>query len=220
MNKEGFPILITTLAVAVMLTLVSVFLIPVLGLPLWALWIIGGLSALAVMFVLWFFRKPRRERVTNRDLVFSGADGKVVVIEEVFEKEFFNDRRIQVSVFMSLFNVHMNWLPVGGAVVYRRDHPGNYVAAWHPKASEENERFTTVVDNGREKILFRQIAGLVARRIVNYLKEGDQVEQNAKFGFIKFGSRVDIFLPLDAEVLVSLGDRVTGGRTPVARLRR
>lgn len=218
-SKEGLTIVITTLAVAVTLMLISVFLIPVLGWPLWLLWIIGGLGLLSVAFVLYFFRAPRRRQLTDPEAVFSPADGKVVVIEEVEETEFLHERRIQVSVFMSLWNVHMNWYPVGGEVVYRKDHPGEYMVAWHPKSSTENERMTTVVDNGKTKILFRQIAGLVARRIVNYAQEGKRVEQNTKCGFIKFGSRVDIFLPMDSEILVTLGQKVTGSQTKIAKLK-
>lgn len=219
MNREGLTILLWTLAISVGMMLVFVFLTYNLGWPYWILAFPGLVCFTSILFVVWFFRKPNRKRIADPDVVFSAADGKVVVIEEVFEKEFFNDKRIQVSVFMSLFNVHMNWFPVGGAVVYRKDHPGEYMVAWHPKSSEENERTTTVVDNGKVKILFRQIAGLVARRIVNYAEEGTTVEQNTKCGFIKFGSRVDIFLPPGSEVLVSLGDKVTGSRTPLARLK-
>ena len=168
-----------------------------------------------------FFREPtRREYRSDPDTVFSSADGKVVVIEEVFEGEYLKERCLQLSVFMSITNVHANWYPVGGEIVYRNNHLGRFFVAWHPKSSEENERTTTVVDTGHERILFRQIAGLVARRIVNYAKVGERAEQNAKYGFIKFGSRIDIFLPLDCEVLVGLGDRVRGGQTPLAKLHR
>lgn len=219
-NKEGYSIITITLAVAVALTAAVWVILYLTGAPMWPMWIAGGLLAAVAISLLGFFREPKRRHITADDLVFSPADGKVVVIEEVFEKEYLNEKRIQVSVFMSLTNVHVNWYPVGGKVVYRKDHPGQFMVAWHPKSSEENERMTTVVDMGREKILFRQIAGLLARRIVNYAEEGHDAVQNTKCGFIKFGSRVDIFLPLDAEIFVNMGDRVTGSQTPLARLKR
>lgn len=147
------------------------------------------------------------------------ADGTVVVVEEVTENEYFNDRRLLVSVFMSLSNVHINWFPVGGRIEYFRHHQGRFLVAWHPKSSEENERTTTVVDMGGCKVLFRQIAGLIARRIVSYARVGEVAGQNTQCGFIKFGSRVDVYLPLGTEVLVKLGDKVTGSQTPIARLK-
>ena len=155
---------------------------------------------------------------TEVGAVFSPADGKIVALEEVDENEYFQGKRIVVSVFMSIWNVHINWFPVAGRIDYFRHHHGLFLVAWHPKSSEDNERTTTVVDMGGEKIMFRQIAGLVARRIVSYARVGHQVEQNTQCGFIKFGSRVDIFLPLDADIRVKLGDKVVGTQTLIARL--
>ena len=149
--------------------------------------------------------------------MLSSVDGKVVVIEEVFEKEYFKDKRLQVSVFMSPINVHVTRYPVGGTVTYSKYHPGKYLVAWHPKASEENERTTVVVKNDIiGEVLFRQIAGALAKRIVNYAEEGQKVEQTTDSGFIKFGSRVDIFLPLDAKIKVELNQKVKGGISIIA----
>lgn len=170
--------------------------------------------------IVQFFRVPKRSITCGENLVVCPADGKVVVIEEVSENEFFRDKRIQISVFMSPMNVHVNWYPIGGKVIYSKYHPGKYLVAWHPKSSTENERTTIVVedDKGR-KILFRQIAGAVARRIVNYAKEGEKAEQSKEFGFIKFGSRIDIFLPTDADIKVKIGDITSGSVSVLATLR-
>jgi phosphatidylserine decarboxylase len=171
------------------------------------------------LVVLQFFRKPTRNTPVNPKHIIAPADGKVVVIEEVIENEYFNGPRRQVSIFMSPFNVHINFNPLSGLVSYFKYHPGKYLVAWHPKSSTENERTTVVVKhpNGPE-ILFRQIAGALARRICWYVKEGQSVEQGQEFGFIKFGSRIDIFLPLDAKVLVALNDKPVGGETVIAEL--
>ena len=151
--------------------------------------------------------------------MISPVDGKVVVIEEVEEKEYFNDRRIQVSVFMSPINVHVTRYPIGGKVLFSKYHPGKYLVAWHPKASEENERTTVVVENKHfGKILFRQIAGALAKRIVNYAKENQEVIQGSDSGFIKFGSRVDVFLPLDSKIKVKLNQKVRGGESIIAEI--
>ncbi len=169
------------------------------------------------ILILQFFRNPKRNSFLNSNDVLSPVDGKVVVIEEVFEKEFFNDKRIQISVFMSPLNVHVTRYPVGGKVVLSKYHPGKYLVAWHPKASEENERTTVVVKNQSfGNVLHRQIAGALAKRIVNYASEGNQVAQAGESGFIKFGSRVDVFLPLDADIKVHLNQKVTGGITVLA----
>ncbi|WP_274476078.1 phosphatidylserine decarboxylase family protein [Mangrovimonas aestuarii] len=170
-----------------------------------------------LILILQFFRNPKRKTVVNANNVLSPVDGKVVVIEEVFEKEFFNDKRIQVSVFMSPVNVHVTRHPIGGNVVFSKYHPGKYLVAWHPKASEENERTTVVVENDSfGKVLYRQIAGALAKRIVNYAKVDQKVIQGSDSGFIKFGSRVDVFLPLDAEIKVELNQKVRGGETILA----
>ena len=219
--REGYSIVLCTFAVFAAVAVGMAFAVKYAGMPVWLFWAVAVLLFGRCVCGALFFREPtRREYRSDPDTVFSSADGKVVVIEEVFEGEYLKERCLQLSVFMSITNVHANWYPVGGEIVYRNNHLGRFFVAWHPKSSEENERTTTVVDTGHERILFRQIAGLVARRIVNYAKVGERAEQNAKYGFIKFGSRIDIFLPLDCEVLVGLGDRVRGGQTPLAKLHR
>ncbi|MDO4758718.1 MAG: phosphatidylserine decarboxylase family protein [Rikenellaceae bacterium] len=171
------------------------------------------------VFVIAFFREPRRVRIHDADLVFSPCDGRVVVTEVVMENEHLKQEMLQISIFMSVTNVHMNWVPVGGIVEYFKYHPGRFLVAWHPKSSTENERTTTVVRMASgQPVLFRQIAGFVARRIVSYMKVGSPVEQNSVAGFIKFGSRVDVLVPKDSTVLVELGDAVVGSQTPIARL--
>lgn len=177
-------------------------------------------SVIIYLIVLQFFRNPYVALPKEDNLVFAPADGKVVVIEETEESEYLKDRRKQVSIFMSPFNVHVNRSPIAGVVEFFKYHPGKYLVAWHPKSSTENERTTMVVQHpSGVKILVRQIAGALARRIKWYVKEGTPLAQGGEFGFIKFGSRVDIFLPLDAEVLVSIDEKTKGGRTPIARLK-
>ena len=183
-------------------------------------WIVSAAFLLVYSIIIRFFRNPERELNRDPDTIYSPADGTVVVIEQTEENEFFHDKRIQVSVFMSLWNVHVNWYPIGGTVVYKRHHHGAKMVAWHPKSSELNERTTVVVEHGSRKILFRQIAGFVARRIVSYAREGQQVDQTSQCGFIKFGSRVDIFLPLDADIKVELNQKVRGTSTVIATLKK
>ncbi|MEN0004861.1 MAG: phosphatidylserine decarboxylase family protein [Bacteroidota bacterium] len=174
-------------------------------------------SGIIFLLVLQFFRNPNRQlAATNDQVIYAPADGKVVVIEETEEPEFFNDRRIQLSIFMSPTNVHVNRNPISGKIAYYKYHPGKYLVAWHPKSSIENERTTIVYDNGKAQVLVRQIAGAVARRIRNYLKEGQQVTQGGEMGFIKFGSRVDLFLPLGTEIKVEKDQKVVGNRTVLA----
>ncbi len=169
--------------------------------------------------ILQFFRNPKRKTIINDSNIISPVDGKVVVIEEVYEKEYFKDNRIQVSIFMSPLNVHVTRYPVGGKVTYCKYHPGKYLVAWHPKASEKNERNSIVVENKKiGEILFRQIAGAMARRIVNYAKPNLEIVQGTDAGFIKFGSRVDLFLPLNARLKVNLNDKVKGGERIIATL--
>lgn len=170
-------------------------------------------------FIVSFFREPKRVVIHDDELVFAPCDGKVVVIEKVFEKEYMKQEMIQISIFMSMTNIHMNWSPVSGVIEYFKYHSGRFLLAWLPKSSEDNEHTTTVVrlESG-QKILFRQIAGFLARRIVSYFKAGDMITQNKVFGFIKFGSRMDILLPVNSDVLVEIGDSVIGTQTPVARL--
>lgn len=185
-------------------------------------WINGIVLLLSVLLwavIIYFFRVPKRETFGEHGQILAPADGKVVAIERTFEKEYFNDERIQISIFMSPLNVHINWIPISGTISYTRYHPGTYVVAWKPKASEENERFTTVVKTfNDEEILIRQIAGKIARRIVTYALPEMFLKQGQQLGFIKFGSRVDIFLPLHAKVLVNLNDKVKGNKTVIAEL--
>lgn len=176
-------------------------------------------SVIFYILILQFFRNPVFAITQNTKHVLAPADGKVVVIEETEETEYFKERKKQVSIFMSPVNVHVNRMPVGGSISFFKYHPGKYLVAWHPKSSTENERTTIAVrmNNGVE-ILFRQIAGALARRIKWYVKEGDKLDQGQEFGFIKFGSRVDIFLPLNAKIVVKVGDVTKGGRTIIAEL--
>jgi len=216
-HKEGFVIILTTLAILVVLNAAAHFIWPDNKL----IQNIGyGVSAVLFLLVLQFFRSPDRTLAPNESLVIAPADGKVVVIEEVEEPEYFQGKRKQVSIFMSPLNVHVNWYPVGGEVQYVKYHPGEYLVAWHPKSSTLNERTTIVIrDKQGREILVRQIAGAVARRIVYYAEEKQEVTQGGQLGFIKFGSRVDVYLPLDAEVLVNLEQSVSGSHTPIARFR-
>jgi phosphatidylserine decarboxylase len=172
-----------------------------------------------VFMVLYFFRVPNRHFTPKDGLVYSPVDGKVVAIEQVYVDEFLNEERIQVSVFMSPYNVHINWSPIAGIVKYFKYHPGKFLVAWHPKSSTLNERTTYVVErNDGKTVLFRQIAGAMARRIVHYKNEGDLLSAGEEFGFIKFGSRVDVFLPLDAKVTVALNDKVQGRISVLAEM--
>jgi phosphatidylserine decarboxylase len=169
-----------------------------------------------LVFIISFFRMPKRKLTVKENTVIAPADGKVVAIEEVQADEYFSDRRIQVSIFMSPLNVHVNRNPVSGEVVYSKYHKGKYLVAWHPKSSTENERHTVVYKTGGKELLVKQIAGAVAKRVVNYLQPGLQVKQCDEMGFIKFGSRVDVLLPLDAKVGVKMGDKAIGGVTVLA----
>lgn len=179
-----------------------------------------AISVIVFLLLLQFFRSPFRTLLTHEDVIIAPADGKVVVIEDVHEPEFFQDTRKQISIFMSPINVHITRNPVSGIVKYFKYHPGNYFVAWHPKSSTKNERTTVVVtsDAGPD-ILFRQIAGAMARRIVWYVTEGDEVNQGEEFGFIKFGSRVDIFVPVDTDIKVKIGEKTKGGQTVIAQLK-
>ncbi len=212
-HKEGHKIILTALAICIVLSLVADYFVE-------NSFIKGGIVIsliVLLVLILQFFRNPKRAFTTNDSHVLSPVDGKVVVIEEVFEKEYYNEKRIQVSVFMSPVNVHVTRYPVGGEVVYSKYHPGKFLVAWHPKSSEENERTTVVVkSNEFGDVLHRQIAGAMAKRIVNYAEEGQTVTQADDSGFIKFGSRVDVFLPLDTKLNVSLNQKVKGGITILA----
>lgn len=218
-SREGFKIISVSGVVLLALWLLIYYMLKANDL----MWLIILLSVLLLVFwffIISFFRDPRRVRIHDDDLVFSPCDGRVVVTEIVKDDEYFDgEERLQISIFMSVTNVHINWSPVGGLVKYFKYHPGRFLVAWHPKSSTDNERTTTVVEtkSGIE-VLFRQIAGAVARRIVSYVKVGEQVDQNSVFGFIKFGSRIDILLPKDAVLLVEIGDKVVGTQTPIARI--
>jgi phosphatidylserine decarboxylase len=215
-HKEGY----TSLALCVLFIFVLNAVIQFYYPQAFALkWFIYILSALLFIIIIQFFRSPSFAITIDDKAVLCPADGKVVVIEETEEGEVFKDKRIQISVFMSPVNVHVNRNPIGGVVKYFKYHPGKYLVAWHPKSSTENERTTIVIENSKgTSVLFRQIAGAMARRIVWYVKEGDKVDQGQQFGFIKFGSRVDIFLPLGTKINVNLGEVVKGGRTVLAEL--
>jgi len=171
--------------------------------------------------VIYFFRSPERNiPEINQDLIYAPADGTIVAIEKVFENEYFNEERIQISIFMSPLNVHLNRFPIGGKVKYVKYHPGKYLVAFHPKSSTKNERQTHVIeDDNKNSVMIRQIAGAVARRIVAYHKEGDSVKQGDELGFIKFGSRVDLFLPLNAEVKIKNNEKVRGNKTVMAHIK-
>ena len=180
---------------------------------------VQGVALAVLVLILQFFRNPKRAVQFNLNEIIAPVDGKVVVIEEVEEKEYFQGKRKQVSIFMSPLNVHVTRYPVSGVIQYSKYHPGKYLVAWHPKASEENERTTIVIKTPKfGDILYRQIAGALARRIVNYAKKGDKAIQGADAGFIKFGSRVDLFLPLDCIVTVGLNQKVVGAKTVIATL--
>jgi len=214
-HKEGHKIIFFTLVFVVALFL----LIDGFIAQKWLQTLLEIILLVFFLLILQFFRNPKRYTKINDNQVVSPVDGKVVVIEEVFEKEYFNDKRLQVSVFMSPINVHVTRFPVGGNVLYSKYHPGKYLVAWHPKASEENERTTVVVENkSYGKVLYRQIAGALAKRIVNYAKENRHVIQGTDSGFIKFGSRVDLFLPLDSNIKVKLNQKVRGGESVIAEM--
>ncbi|WP_299552800.1 phosphatidylserine decarboxylase family protein [Seonamhaeicola sp.] len=214
-HKEGHKIIFITfvIIVAAFLLVDSVITIA------WLRTLVLIALLVLLILILQFFRNPKRQTVLNDKQVIAPVDGKVVVIEEVLEKEYFKEKRLQVSVFMSPINVHVTRYPISGNVIFSKYHPGKYLVAWHPKASEENERTTVVVENETYgKVLYRQIAGALAKRIVNYAKQNHRAEQGADAGFIKFGSRVDLFLPLDTNIKVALNQKVRGGETVIAEM--
>ena len=212
-HKEGYKIILIA-----SLMLVSMMLIVDHFVTIWWLQKILMIGFLVLyLLVLNFFRNPKRVTVLNDKDIIAPVDGKVVVVEEVVENEYFKDKRRQISIFMSPLNVHVTRYPISGEVLYSKYHPGKYLVAWHPKSSEENERTTIVVENNTVgPILYRQIAGAVARRIVNYSKVGQEVVQGQDAGFIKFGSRIDLFIPVDMKVHVSLDQKAKGGKTIIA----
>ena len=212
-HREGRTIILTTFfAVAGIVLLADFFIVnPVVKIPLQVIAIV------ILILILQFFRNPKRISSKNFDEIHAPVDGKVVAIERVRENEYFMDDRIQVSIFMSPINVHVTRYPASGVIKYSKYHPGKYLVAWHPKSSEENERTTVVVNTPKfGDILYRQIAGAMARRIINYAEVGDSVQQGEDAGFIKFGSRVDLFLPLDADITVKLNQKVKGAITCIA----
>ena len=213
-HKEGFNIITAVFLISAILAVSAHFLIDNEYLEKGVI-----LVVLIVLFlILQFFRNPKRDFKLKTNQVLSAVDGEVVVIEEVFEKEYFKDKRLQISVFMSPLNVHVTRYPISGNVVFSKYHPGKFLVAWHPKSSEENERTTVVVKSSEfGEVLHRQIAGAVARRIVNYAEEGQEVFQTSDSGFIKFGSRVDVFLPLGTKINVKLKQKVKGGITILAQ---
>jgi len=215
-HKEGHSIIIITFLVLAILNVVSIFYLfenEIIH------YIVFGISLVLLILVLQFFRMPKRSFSRNDNYVICPADGKVVVIENTVEDEYFQDERIQISIFMSPTNVHANWYPVSGRIKFLRFHLGKKLVAWHPKASKENERTTVVIEKeNKTDILVRQIAGAVARRIVCYPQENDMVRQCAEMGFIKFGSRVDIFIPTNSLIHVDLNQKVRGGVDVIAEL--
>ncbi|BBL07216.1 MULTISPECIES: phosphatidylserine decarboxylase family protein [Alistipes] len=219
-NKEGYKIIGISGVVCVLIWWLFYHLLESDASEV-LLWVGTAFLLLFWFFIVAFFREPRRVRIHDADLVFAPCDGRVVVTENVRETEYLGREMLQISIFMSITNIHMNWVPVGGEVEYFKYHPGRFLVAWHPKSSTENERTTTVVRMpSGQQVLFRQIAGLIARRIISYMKVGHAVEQNSVCGFIKFGSRVDVLVPKDSELLVEIGDPVVGSQTPIARLRK
>ena len=218
-HKKAYSVIasIVTIVVLFFVLLNFVFQFTIRAIPV-------GLSVIGIIIIIWsvsFFRVPTNRKITMMDnAVVSSADGEIVAIEEVEEKEYFHDKRIQISVFMSAYDVHVNWFPISGEVSYVKYHPGKKMFAINPKSSELNERNSVAVrdDKGRE-VMFRQVAGVMARRIVCNVKEGDKAEVGKEFGMIKFGSRVDFFLPLDSEVVVEMGDDITGQVSVLAYLK-
>lgn len=214
-HKEGYRIIISTTVICLSaVILLNVFF------PEQTYFHLAAYLCILLVFgvVVRFFRMPNRPLQSDPDIILSPADGTIVAIEEVLETEFFNDMRLQVSVFMSPNNVHVNLYPVSGRIIFANYNPGTFLVAWHPKSSTENERNTIVIEKDRQHtVLVRQIAGALARRIVCYAKTGERITQGCELGFIKFGSRVDLLLPLSSKVLVSLNQKVKGGQTTIAK---
>jgi phosphatidylserine decarboxylase len=213
-HKEGFTTIAWTAIIFGVINLLSFYFFsfnqPVLS------WIIFIVTLGLLVFIISFFRIPKRPLTVREDAIVAPADGKVVAIEEVQADEYFTDRRIQISIFMSPLNVHVNRNPVGGEVIYSQYNKGKYLVAWHPKSSAENERHSVAYRKDGKELLVKQIAGALAKRIINYLKAGQQVKQSDEMGFIKFGSRVDVLVPLDARINVKIGDKPKGGVTVLA----
>ena len=212
-HKEGFKIIRNTIATLLIINSIAWYFF--IGSNL--IKILSFSSVVFIILILQFFRNPKRISPDNYNQIIAPADGKIVVLEKTIEHEYFEDTRIQVSIFMSPFNVHVNRYPISGEVKFTKYHPGKFLVAWHPKSSTENERTTSVVENKKTgPILLRQIAGAVAKRIILYAKKGEKCSQGHDMGFIKFGSRVDLFLPLDAKMNIKVNDIVKGGQTIIA----
>jgi len=212
-HKEGHRIIIISLLITSCLIIILEYSVNAVELK----FLLKSLCLIFFVLILQFFRNPKRKIMANDKTILAPADGKIVIIKEVFEKEFYNEKRLQVSIFMSPFNVHVTRYPVGGVIIFNKYHPGKYLFAWHPKSSELNERTSVVIKNKVfGNILYRQIAGALARRIVNYASEGREIKQGDESGFIKFGSRLDIFLPLKTKVNVSINQMVKGGISEIA----
>lgn len=215
-HREGTNIILITIMSVMAINALSFGL---LGKESIGVWILLIFSLLHLFLTFYFFRVPERAvRQTPSETLICPADGKVVVIEKIFDKEFFNAERIQVSIFMSPLNVHINWFPMAGTIAYEKYHPGKYLVAWHPKSSTDNERYSTVIEKGDKQILVKQIAGALAKRIVCYSEINQVVTSGQELGFIKFGSRVDVLLPLDAKIEVELGQKVSGLQTILATI--
>ncbi len=214
-HREGQKIILIAFFLVVAIIIAAQYFVEIN----WAKWLVQLTALIILVLILQFFRNPKRLVTPNFNEVLAPVDGKVVIIDEVEEPEYFMDKRKQVSIFMSPLNVHVTRYPVSGTITYSKYHPGKYLVAWHPKSSTKNERTTIVVHTPKfGQIMYRQIAGAVARRIVNYAEEGEQVTQGTDAGFIKFGSRVDLFLPLDCAINVKLNQKVVGAKTCIASL--
>jgi phosphatidylserine decarboxylase len=213
-HKEGYKIIALCTLLFGVINILSFYLISFEA-PL-LIWIIFALTLGFLLFIISFFRIPKRPLTVSEEAIVSPADGRIVAIEEIQADEYFTDRRIQVSIFMSPLNVHQNRNPVSGEVAYSEYHKGKYLVAWHPKSSTENERHSVVYRKGTKEIMVKQIAGAVAKRIINYLQVGQKAEQSAEMGFIRFGSRVDLLLPIDVKINVRIGDKPKGGVTVIA----
>ena len=213
-HKEGYKIISITLILVTAICGLTYLFVPSIIIQV----ILYTIAVFFLIIILQFFRNPKRNTILDDTTVVSPVDGKVVVIEEVFEKEYFKENRLQVSVFMSPLNVHVTRNPIGGKVLFSKYHPGKFLVAWHPKSSEENERTTVVLENSKINILYRQIAGALAKRIVNYAVAEETIIQGGDNGFIKFGSRVDVFLPIGTKINVNLGDKVKGGESILAEV--
>ena len=213
-HREGYATIILALLFISLINWASYSFISIIYLNIF----ISITSLVFFYLIIHFFRNPIRDVQTNDNHVIAPSDGKLVVIENVIENEFLNEECTQLSIFMSPLNVHKQWYPTNGEVIYSKYHPGKYLVAWHPKSSTENERSTIVIKNKHSQILYRQIAGAVARRICNYAIEGNHVNQNMEAGFIKFGSRIDVFVPKNSKIKVNINDTIVGGKTILAEL--